>query len=66
MAERTGHQEGEHKSPSHLSVGSSVGRWAERRVGKTCWILCLLLASYGAPDLLLQTKKEFSLKLVES
>lgn len=54
------------QEPSHLSLESSVGRWGEKRAGKTRLISCLLLVSCGAPGSLLQTKKEFSLKLVES
>lgn len=41
-------------------------KWEEKRAGKMHLIWYLLLVFYDALDFLLQTKKEFSLKPVES
>ena len=41
-------------------------KWEEKKAVKTHLISCLLLVSCAAPDFLLQTKKEFSSKLVEN
>lgn len=51
---------------THLSSENSVEKWEEKRAVKMHLISYLLLVSCASPDFLLQTKKEFSSKPVES
>lgn len=50
----------------YLSLENFVEKWEEKKAVKTHLISYLLLVSCDAPNFLLQIKKEFSLKLVES